>query len=279
LDELLAIAQKYNLIVVEDCAHTIGAEYKGNKLGTFGDAAILSFGRDKAISGVFGGAVVVKNKEKFGELIDNLSKLPSAKITWTMQQLLHPILFEFIIKPLYFVAAIGKIKLVFFQRLGILSKAIIAREKHGGLPAFPSTKMPNALAKLTSSQLEHLEAFNSRRQEIANIYTRELGQTEGDLVLPEAPLGSKPYYLRYTIQTSKARQIFVEAKRKKILLGDWYEVVAPKDTDLSAIHYKNGSCPVAEHVAQNILNLPTYPTMTNNDVKMVVDLVKSFFNK
>lgn len=279
LEELIPIAKKHNLIIVEDCAHTIGAEYKGKKLSTFGDASIFSFGRDKAVSGVFGGAVVINNKEKFGKLEANLEELPNAKIMWTIQQLLHPILFEFIIKPLYFVVAIGKIKLVFFQRLGILSKAIVAREKHGGLPAFPSAKLPNALAKLILSQLENLEFFNNKRQEIANVYTRDFKQLAGsDFILPEAPLESKPYYLRYTIQTSKAKQIFVKAKKKKILLGDWYDVVAPKDTDWVAVNYKNGSCPIAERVTQNVLNLPTYPSMTEQDVETVVELVKSFFS-
>jgi len=278
LDELIAIAKKHNLIIIEDCAHTIGTEYKGKKLGTFGDAAILSFGRDKAISSVFGGAVVINNKEIFSKLSENLKKLPNAKSTWIIQQLLHPILFEFIVKPLYFVARIGKIKLVIFQRMSILSKAIIAREKHGGLPAFPSANLPGALAELAMSQLSRLESFNTRRREIAEIYVREFKEiTEKDFILPEIPSESKPYYLRYTVQTSKAKQIFIEAKRKKILLGDWYEVIAPKDTDLAAVNYKKGSCPVAEHVAQNVLNLPTYPVMTKQDAKIVVELVKSFF--
>jgi len=279
LDELIAIAKKNNLIVVEDCAHTIGADYKGGKLGTFGDAAFFSFGRDKAISSVFGGAVAINNKERLEKLADNLEKLPEAKNMWIAQQLLHPILFEFIIKPLYFVVGIGKIKLVCFQRLGILSKAIISKEKHGGVPAFPSAKLPNALASLALFQLERLDFFNAKRQKVGDTYTRELGQLVGDdFVLPEVPSESKPYYLRYTIQTSKAKQIFAEAKRRKILLGDWYEIVAPKDTDLSTINYKKESCPAAERVAQNVLNLPTYPSMTDGDVKIIIDLIRSFFS-
>ena len=47
------IAQKYNIFLIEDCAHSLGATYNGKKIGTFGDAALFSFGRDKVISSVF----------------------------------------------------------------------------------------------------------------------------------------------------------------------------------------------------------------------------------
>jgi len=62
LDELLKIAKKYNLFVIEDCAHAMGAEHKGKKVGTYGDASFFSFGRDKVISSVFGGIVMTNNE-------------------------------------------------------------------------------------------------------------------------------------------------------------------------------------------------------------------------
>ena len=54
MDALVALAKKHNILLIEDCAHSLGATYKGKKVGTFGDAAFFSFGRDKVVSSVFG---------------------------------------------------------------------------------------------------------------------------------------------------------------------------------------------------------------------------------
>jgi 8-amino-3,8-dideoxy-alpha-D-manno-octulosonate transaminase len=48
--EILKIAETHNLKVIEDCAHSLGAKLDGRHLGTFGDLAIISFGREKIIS-------------------------------------------------------------------------------------------------------------------------------------------------------------------------------------------------------------------------------------
>ncbi len=62
MDTIQKLAKKYGLFVIEDVAHTLGGEYKGKKLGTLSDAAIFSFGRDKAFSSVFGGMAITANK-------------------------------------------------------------------------------------------------------------------------------------------------------------------------------------------------------------------------
>lgn len=272
MKELLEIARRYNLIVIEDSAHTIGGKYDGELLGTFGDAAVLSFGRDKAISGVFGGAILVNNPEKFPNLNNEFLSLPNAKKGFVLQQLLHPILFEFCIKPFYFFFGIGKIKLVIAQKLKVVSKALASREKSGDKPIFPNSKLPNALAALALAQFNKIGIFNQKRKEIASFYAREL--EDSGVTLPEFPENSEPALLRYSIQTSKASETKIKARKEKMLLGDWYEVVAPKGTDLDAINYRRGSCPTAEKVAQRILNLPTYPKMTKEMAEKVVKFIK-----
>ncbi|MDO8512243.1 MAG: DegT/DnrJ/EryC1/StrS family aminotransferase [bacterium] len=261
MDEIMTIAKKHNLIVIEDCAHTLGGKHRDKLLGTIGDASIFSFGRDKAISSVFGGAIMVNNQKVFTSIKSAVAELPLSKNGWVLQQLMHPILFELIIKPLYFTAQIGKIKLVFAQKVGLLSKAIASHEKSGGKPAFECAKLSNALAELACFQLSRLEAFNARRREIVEIYNKELHQSGFD--------GQS--LLRYPIFVDEPRKLLLAARKEKILLGDWYEVIAPKDTDLKAVQYVAGSCPVAESVAKREINLPTYYTLKNSDLKKIVE--------
>jgi perosamine synthetase len=62
MDELMAIAKKHNLLVVEDCAEALGALYKGKHVGTFGDAATFSFFGNKTITTGEGGMVLFKDE-------------------------------------------------------------------------------------------------------------------------------------------------------------------------------------------------------------------------
>lgn len=61
LDVLVALAERYNLTLIEDAAQSIGAKYKGKHLGTFGSLGTLSFHYTKNISAGFGGALLINN--------------------------------------------------------------------------------------------------------------------------------------------------------------------------------------------------------------------------
>jgi DegT/DnrJ/EryC1/StrS aminotransferase family protein len=60
-DEILDIAGKHNLVVIEDCAHSLGALYRGRPVGTFGDAAFFSFQTLKPLNTYGGGMAVVRD--------------------------------------------------------------------------------------------------------------------------------------------------------------------------------------------------------------------------
>ncbi|MDG2433293.1 DegT/DnrJ/EryC1/StrS family aminotransferase [Flavobacterium sp.] len=63
VDEVNAIARKYNIPVLEDSAEALGSSYKGQKCGTLGDIGVLSFNGNKIITTSGGGAIVIKSKE------------------------------------------------------------------------------------------------------------------------------------------------------------------------------------------------------------------------
>ena len=63
MEEILAISREHDLFVIEDCAHALGAEYRGKMVGNRGDAAIFTFAMSKNLPCWGGGAVVVKEPE------------------------------------------------------------------------------------------------------------------------------------------------------------------------------------------------------------------------
>lgn len=65
MDAIMSIAEEHNLLVVEDCAESIGSAYKGRALGSFGDAATFSFFGNKVVTTGEGGAVIFKNADHY----------------------------------------------------------------------------------------------------------------------------------------------------------------------------------------------------------------------
>ncbi len=63
MDEIKAICDKYNAVIVEDAAESLGATYKGIQTGTFGDYSIFSFNGNKIITGSSGGMLLTDDKE------------------------------------------------------------------------------------------------------------------------------------------------------------------------------------------------------------------------
>lgn len=271
LTEVMAIAKKHKLYIIEDVAHTIGGTYKGKKLGTIGDVGFFSFGRDKAFSSVFGGMAITNNKELGKKLRTFQQRLQKPSFFWTLQQLFHPIAF-FIIMPLYNFLSTGKIILIVLQKLHLLSFPVFPEEKKGKLKPHFVQKLPNTLAYLALFQLKRLQEFNNRREEISAQYLKELDKFSINILYKQtAP------FLRFPITVKKRDEFLSFFRKRGIYLGKWYsEIIDPKGVDFKKIYYRIGSCPNAEYIAKHIVNLPTYPTMLDNDVEKVIEVLKQY---
>ncbi len=281
MEKVLDIAQQNNLILIEDCAHSLGAEYYNQKVGTFGKAAFFSFSRDKIISSVYGGMAVTndddlaKKIEKFQEEIKHPSNC------WILQQLFHPVLMNLLILPTYNFL-FGKILLVLFQWLHVLSKAVHWKEKQGKKPYYFPKKMPNALALLAQKQFVKLEKFYEHRRKLTAFYYSEFKNSSFEMpkTLSQETLsflGRKHSFLRFTIKHPAAQKIIKECWQKNILVGDWYTApIAPGDTKLDRVGYKIGSCPKAEKLAKQTLNLPTHINISQKQAQKIVDFLKKY---
>jgi len=267
MSEIKEIVQENNLTLIEDCAHALGAEYNGQKVGTFGKAAFFSFSRDKIISSVYGGMVVTNDDQlamkikKYRDII----KYPS--LFWIKQQLLHPI-FMSLMLPSYRIK--GKYVLVLFQWLHLMSKAVHWKEKQGLKPSYFPRKIPNALAILALNQFRKLEKFNKHRQEIANLYINGLKGFQ----FAKIPQNTKPVYLRFPLKHPNAHKIIKKMWKKNILIGDWYtSPIAPDDTKLEKFDYLN-DCPKAKNLSQITLNLPTHINISKHQAQKIIQELK-----
>jgi perosamine synthetase len=276
MDEIMNFVQQNNLILIEDCAHSLGAEYKGKKVGTFGKAAFFSFSRDKVISSVYGG-IALTNDGKLAQEIEKVyQNFSYPGYYWIFQQLLHPLLLNYIILPVYNLVDLGKVFLVLSQWLHILSKAVHWKEKRGEKPDYFPRKLPNALALIALNQFNKLDKFYNHRKQIANFYYRSLGNSS--FIFPEIIQGSKPSFLRVPVKHVEAHKIIWEAWNKQnILIGDWYtSPIAPEDTKLDKMQYTIGSCPKAERLSKITLNLPTHINIREKEAERIVEFLNKY---
>jgi dTDP-4-amino-4,6-dideoxygalactose transaminase len=275
LDEIQEICQKYNLVLIEDCAHSLGAQYHNQKVGTLGRVAFFSFGRDKVISSIYGGMAVTNDPVLAEKIKDFQEKCPLPSLFWVFQQLLHPILTNYFVMPLYGFFGAGKWLLLFLQKIKILSKAVQKAEKKGKKPGFFPKKMPQALAILALNQLRKLDRFNKHRQKIANFYYQELKNSA--FILPQKDFGR--IYMRYSVlvENKETDEILTKARGRKIFLDDgWRKTpIVPPDTSQEKMQYLWGSSPKAENLAKKILNLPTHINVSLKEAKRIVEFLKS----
>jgi dTDP-4-amino-4,6-dideoxygalactose transaminase len=271
--EIQEIVKRHNLLIIEDCAHALGATYQGQPVGTMGDISIFSFGRDKAISSVFGGAIACNNADVIKKIRAEQEQLPLPSNGWVVQQLLHPICMS-VIMPLYFKANIGKAILVALQNMHVLSKAITEKERIGGKPEIVGWRLSPALAALARHQLKKLPHFIECRRKAADYYRKNISIS---VRLPENVVGAS--WLRLPITVPNSTKLHMYMRQRDILLGDWYDAaVAPRTVSNLAIGYTPDSCPVAEQLAASVVNLPTNHRLQEIDLERVVQSINDYFD-
>jgi perosamine synthetase len=271
MDAIHKIASKHNIRVIEDCAHALGGVYKGRLLGSLGDGAFFSFGRDKVISSVWGGAAIINAKCQMPNaklrLNSIIQKMKKKSYRWIVQQVLHPIAFAFIL-PLYTIG-IGKGILWVMLKLRLLSYPVDPEEKRGAAPKDILYDYPNALAMLVRHQIEKLSGYQKNRQTIVQHYMKSLSTCNG-ISLPKIQVGP---WLRFPIRVENPISVLHQAKKYGILLGSWYaHTIDPNGVDLASVGYTKGQCPRAEKIASHMLNLPT--RISQSQASYIIDILK-----
>lgn len=271
MDSLLACAKKHDLKIIEDCAHSFSSRWNGQLLGTFGDAAIFSFGRDKSLSSVFGGIAMTRD-QSLAHTLRNLQKhAPIPSRWWIVQQLLHPLVLASAL-TIYDKGSLGKIWLEVAKRLKIISKAVETSERLGKRPSWSGKRLANALAILALHQWKKRERFDAHRRKLTQLYTKKLNSTH--ITLPSWPSHVEPALLRYPIQSRHRDHILKVASQSRIQLGDWYtSPLAPNGVDVQTVGYDPGTTPNAVILAHTTLNLPTHTHITEADAERIIDIV------
>ncbi|MFA6106474.1 MAG: aminotransferase class I/II-fold pyridoxal phosphate-dependent enzyme [Patescibacteria group bacterium] len=276
MEKIMALADKYGLRVVEDCAHSFGARHGGRLTGTIGDIGMFSFGSDKILSCGRGGALITDNAELYQKLKQYQSGLEPLTGKDITRHLLHFPVF-YIGKPLYGLF-IGKAVLWLAKKMYFVNRIITQKEKTGEKDELFGRLLPNALAGILLGQLKDVDSMNKQRRKTAALYDTEISE-KIERPLVKAANKDECVYLRYPILTDRPKELMKDAKRHKIILGDWYDsVIAPRDLRMDKTGYEKGSCPRAELLSERIVNLPTDRNVNEKKARRVAEVVNRWVN-
>jgi dTDP-4-amino-4,6-dideoxygalactose transaminase len=276
IEKIAQVCKENNLILIEDCAHCLGNKINNRYLGTFGDIAFYSFGRDKVVSAGFGGMVGVNDDTIAQRLNNYMGEIDFPKKSWTIKQIFHPIIINYFVLPLYDFLALGKIIAKLFLIFNLTAKSVYDIEKKGKWsPSFPK-KMPSALKILANNQLEKLAMFQERRKNIVAYYSKNICDGFSPAF---GNINDGTYLIRYPLlinDVSKKKKLLNCLNKKGIYLYDgWADsIIVPPDSDINKFKYKQGSCLNAEKLAPQIINLPTHINISLADARDIMQTLK-----
>lgn len=241
-EKIRAICDEYNLIFIEDAAHAIGSSYKGKKVGSLADMTCFSFHPVKTITSGEGGAITTNNEEFHKKLV-----LAHTHGITHDEDLMEDAPHE---GPWYY----EQISLGYNYRLTDIQSALLI------------------------SQLEKLELFKKKRQEIVKKYNDAFSQIPEIIVqkeIPESDTCRHLYIIRLNLDKLKCtRREFFDAMSAENIQCQVHYVPTYLFPYYRHLGYKEGLCPNAEEIYKGILSIPLYPTLSEKDTDDVIEAVK-----
>jgi dTDP-4-amino-4,6-dideoxygalactose transaminase len=247
LDPLYAVAKKHNLRVIEDAAHAIGTEYKGRRVGSFGDVQVFSFHPNKNMTTGEGGCVATRD-EKLASDVALLRFHGMDREAWNR-----------------------------FGKKGTQHYEIIT-------PGYKYNMM-DIQAALGLHQLKQLDGFIKRRTAIALRYQKTLADwPQWTLTSAPAYPHLHAWHLYAPLINPDVakmdRDAFMQGmKERNIGTGLHYRAVHLYPYYREHFGFKRGDFPNAETISDRIVSLPLFPAMTDADQDRVIEAMADLFGR
>lgn len=240
-DELRALCEEHGLTLIEDAAHAIGTKYKGRPVGSIADLTCFSFHPVKTVTGGEGGAVTTNDEGLYRRLM----RVRTHGITRNREEMVHP------------------------------TDALWYNEQ---VELGYNYRMTDFQAALLLSQLNKLPRFSARRKEIVRRYDEVFSQMPELFVQREIPESDTTRHL-YVLRLNPER---LTCDRRQFFDALYAENTCPQVHYLPVywhsyyekLGYGKGLCPNAERYYEEVMSIPLYYGMTDEDVEDVVRAVK-----
>ncbi len=272
-DAINDIAQRYDITVIEDCAHGFGGSYKGKPNGTIAEAAFYSTQWNKPFSTGLGGIAVTRNKDVARKLyeLEHIFLSPSF-LEKSLLRLLY-IIRTYLVTPQTFWIALKLYRWLSKYNL-ILGSSKSEELQSPVQPKCFAKGFTNFQARAGIKQLRKFATTLEHRKKTAACYDTFL-ITLG-IEPPFVPFYAEHAYLKYPLLVKSRDSIFKKAIDANIELGDWFlSPIHPIASGFERWNYRWGTNPVGEKISQHIINLPTHSDVDDR----YMDRIQNFLQK
>lgn len=228
MGEIMRIAKKHNLKVVEDCAQSHGACFDGKMTGTFGDVGCFSFYPSKNL-GAFGdaGAVVVNDEE--------LAKM-----------------------------------FRIYRNYG-------SEKRYYNMVVGANSRLDELQAGLLRVRLAYLDEMNAEKERLCANYSARIKNPL--LVLPEIRKGASHVWHQYVIRTKHREELIEYLNEKEIGTIIHYPVPPHLQEAYKYLEVDRTELKITEQYAKEVLSLPLYNGMTEEEQNYVIEAINNFVVK
>jgi|GEM_PF-171237 len=269
MDKILDIAGKYNIAVIEDCAQSLGAEYKNKKTGSFGKAAYFTFGVTKNFTTLGGGMIATNDKELAENIQGSVKSMRSPGAVTCFFKLLEGYIMKLATSAILFPGVYCIMRMFSFFGIDIIG--CIFNEKSSAIGDPPLTgRLNNVQAELGLAQLSDLDRKNGIRMRIGSgLYDKLRGSENIQVPLPE--VNAKNIFSTCPVLVKDKKNV------RKILLKKGIDVSAGYMRDcsrLEAFKEFKKHCPNASRAEERALYLPLYPEMAFGRERYMEGVIK-----
>jgi dTDP-4-amino-4,6-dideoxygalactose transaminase len=240
MQPLIEIAKRYKLKLIEDNAQAIGAQYFGKPTGSMSDLGSISFYPTKNLGAAGDAGMVVTNDLQLCERLQSLH-------------------------------AHGMKQRYYHDEIGV------------------NSRLDEVQAAVMLSKLKYLEQWNETRRQIAERYTQLLRDIPG-IILPQVPDNMIAVWHQYTVRVlgritgqSATSTLRDQVKEKLAAQGVgsaiYYPVPLHLQKAFSCLGYKKGDFPESERLSDEVLSLPMYSELTEEELSYVADALRKVMNE
>jgi dTDP-4-amino-4,6-dideoxygalactose transaminase len=222
MTELMEIAQKHNLSVIEDCAQATGADWLGQKVGNIGHIGCFSFFPTKNLGACGDGGAVTTNDPEIAAIVRKLKE--------------H-----------------GQKTRYIHDTIGV------------------NSRLDSLQAAILTIKLRYLDEWNGKRSQVAQRYQKLL-QSCAQIALPSTSKQGKSVWNQFTIRilTGKRDEVRDRLQEKGISSMIYYPRPLHLQPVYQPLNYHVGQLPNAEQVAAEVLSLPMFPELSQEEQDRVV---------
>jgi len=276
MDRVREIADKYGLVVIEDCAQSCGARFKGKRTGSFGDIGYFTFGPTKPFTTLGGGIITCKDPkvaERIRTAMHDFTPLARAEV---LKAAVSGAAMKIATNRCIF----GSFLWPALRGFRLFGKDPI--EESFREPVAPMTSIPgHYFRKLTSvqgdvgaSQLRRIDGLSAIRHRNGSYLADRLEGTH-DLVVPTVNEDAEHIFTSFVVQTSDRRYLSRELLRMGVDTATGYMSAC---ADLDMFRDYRTECPKASLAVANMLHLPVYHTLRVKELEHIVSSVKKALN-